>query len=95
MLFPELYRIARNKDASVRDLLSLSGTSLNLDVCFIREAQDWEVESIIVFMDLLYSVDIRHDAADALCWHPSSPKLFKVKSLYKVLHSGSTQVFPW
>uniref|UniRef100_A0A2N9EPE9 Reverse transcriptase zinc-binding domain-containing protein n=1 Tax=Fagus sylvatica TaxID=28930 RepID=A0A2N9EPE9_FAGSY len=69
---PDLYRIARHKDASVRDLMSYKSSTLQWDVCFVCRVQDWEVDTITVFMDLLYSVKIRRDEADALCWNPSS-----------------------
>ena len=83
--FPDLYRIARHKDASVRDLMSYKSSTLQWDVCFVCRVQDWEVDTITVFMDLLYSVKIRRDEADALYWNPSSRDIYDVKSFYKVL----------
>ena len=93
--FPDLYRIARHKDASVRDLMSYKSSTLQWDVCFVCRVQDWEVDTITVFMDLLYSVKIRQDEADALCWNPSSRDIIGVKSFYKVLQSGAANHFPW
>lgn len=70
--FPDLYRIASYKDASVKDLLSYHNITLHWDVCFFREAQDWELESITELIALLYSVKIGSDEHDVLCWNPSS-----------------------
>ncbi len=59
--FPELYRIASNLDA-----LTLTGTSFHWDILFIRLIQDWELESIALFMDLIYSGVVSHGEADAM-----------------------------
>ena len=56
--FPDLYRMARFKNALVRDMLVFQGSNINWDVRFFRAAQDWEVDLITKFMDLLYSVNI-------------------------------------
>uniref|UniRef100_A0A2N9IGC7 Reverse transcriptase zinc-binding domain-containing protein n=1 Tax=Fagus sylvatica TaxID=28930 RepID=A0A2N9IGC7_FAGSY len=56
---------------------------------------DWELESITLFMDLLYSMEIRHNEADIMCWQSSSRKIFEVNSFYKLLQSGTDQSFPW
>ncbi len=93
--FPDLYRIASYKDASVKDLLSYHNITLHWDVCFFWEAQDWELESITEFIALLYSVKIGSDEHDVLCWNPSSRDIFEVKSFYNVLHTGAAHHFPW
>ena len=93
--FPNLYQIASFKDASVKDLLSYHNTTLHWDVCFIREAQDWEKDTVTEFMELLYSVKISRDKDDVLCWNPSSRDIFDLKSFYNVLHTGAAQHFPW
>jgi hypothetical protein len=93
--FSELYRIARLKEALVRELLSYTASGQHWDVGFYLEVYDWELESINMFMDLSYSVPIRQEEAEAMCWSPPSRKTFAVNSFYKVLHSGSAQPFPW
>jgi hypothetical protein len=93
--FPDLYRMARLKNALVQDVLVFNGSNIHWDVRFFREAQDWEIELIAKFMDLLYSVNIRPAEADAICWCPSSHKIFEVKSFYKLLQPAAVQPFPW
>ncbi len=93
--FPDLYRLARFKDTWVWDVVVTHGLNIHWDVCFIREFQDWELESITLFMDLLYSMEIRHNEADIMCWQSSSRKIFEVNSFYKLLQSGTDQSFPW
>ena len=62
---------------------------------FFRAAQDCEMDLIAKFLDLLYSVNIRPEEADAICWCPSSRKIFEVKSFYKLLQPAAAQSFPW
>ena len=68
--FSELYRIARLKEALVRELLSYTASGQHWDVGFYLEVYDWELESINMFMDLSYSVPIRQEEAEAMCWSP-------------------------
>ena len=46
-------------------------------------------------MDLLYSVNISQEEADAICWFPSSHKIFEVNSYYKLLQPDAAHSFPW
>jgi hypothetical protein len=52
---------------------------------FIRLVQDWELESISSFLDLLYSSSVKGYGLDKVCWRGSQQKGFQVKSYYKAL----------
>jgi hypothetical protein len=54
--FLELYLIARDKEALVSDYLDSFGTSIPLESEFHRAVQDWELESLDSFLNLLYSL---------------------------------------
>jgi hypothetical protein len=43
-VFPDLFGIARVKDASVADNMEILGGSIQWNVSFVREAHDWEVD---------------------------------------------------
>lgn len=43
-VFPALYRVVIDRDASVSDLQILSHGSYQWDVCFTRSVHDWEIE---------------------------------------------------
>jgi hypothetical protein len=59
VVYPELYRIACVKDAVVADFIQYRGESVHWEVNFIWLVQDWEIESISSFLELLYSVHIK------------------------------------
>uniref|UniRef100_A0A2N9HBH8 Reverse transcriptase zinc-binding domain-containing protein n=1 Tax=Fagus sylvatica TaxID=28930 RepID=A0A2N9HBH8_FAGSY len=62
---------------------------------FTRLAQDWELESISSFFDLLYSANIISSEKDKMCWKPARSKGFQVKSFYTQLTSSGPGCFPW
>ena len=93
--FPDLFRLARVPDASVANHLQLLGSSHHWDVVFSRHAQDWELEIVSTFMELLYSYPIRRGSLDEMCWRPSSQKTFTVRFYYSLLSQPSRSFFPW
>lgn len=52
-MFPELYSIARNKEALVSDYMYSSGIYVHWNPAFVKVVQDWELESLVAFLDLL------------------------------------------
>uniref|UniRef100_A0A2N9E7V6 Reverse transcriptase domain-containing protein n=1 Tax=Fagus sylvatica TaxID=28930 RepID=A0A2N9E7V6_FAGSY len=95
MAYPELYRIACVKDAPVADFVQVRGNAVHWEVTFTRLAQDWELESISSFFDLLYSANIISSEKDKMCWKPARSKGFQVKSFYTQLTSSGPGCFPW
>ena len=62
---------------------------------FIRPIQDWELESLSSFLDLLYTSKVKINSDDSIRWKPAPQKGFKVSSYYKVLSSQEDTYFPW
>ena len=93
--FPELYGFACNRDASVADLLSLLEDSYHWNVSFVKPAQDWELELVASFIDLIYSGLRRKNVVDELCWIPPSKQTFDVRSFYRAVHSSIQLSLPW
>ena len=79
VLFPELFSIAREKDASVAALMSFRNGTLHWDVNFSRNLQDWELECLVAFMELIYSQTLDGTGQDQLCWNKMEKKAFSVK----------------
>jgi hypothetical protein len=92
--FPELFCLARNRDAIVVDLKIVSNDMVHWDINLIRLVHDWEVDSVSSFFNVLYSAGVGREADDGLCWTPSK-RSFEVKSFYKVLLPNVDSSFSW
>ena len=94
-VYPELFRLARDKEACVADNFQRLGASIHWEVTFSRLAQDWEVESFLSFLELLYAVTITGNGEDKVCWQPSKSHIFQVSSYYAILTCKGEGCFPW
>ena len=65
--FPALFSIAADKEAAVADLMSIRNGKLHWEVTFARNFQDWEIDALVSFLDLLYSVSLHDSGVDQLC----------------------------
>lgn len=66
--FPELFRISRDKETSIVGVMHFHDGMLNWDVQFTRLVQDWDLESLTAFMDLVYSRTVNGERQDKLYW---------------------------
>uniref|UniRef100_A0A2N9IDI8 Reverse transcriptase zinc-binding domain-containing protein n=1 Tax=Fagus sylvatica TaxID=28930 RepID=A0A2N9IDI8_FAGSY len=53
------------------------------------------MESLSSFLDLLYTIKMKLNSDDIMCWQPALQKGFKVSSYYRVLSSRDDSSFPW
>jgi hypothetical protein len=93
--FPELYRIARNKEAFVGNHLQYQNAVVSWDLNFTQSVQDWEIESASSFLELLYLRSAKGYGSDVICWDGSIMKGFQVKSYYKALIPNHHRLVPW
>uniref|UniRef100_A0A2N9I6S0 V-ATPase proteolipid subunit C-like domain-containing protein n=1 Tax=Fagus sylvatica TaxID=28930 RepID=A0A2N9I6S0_FAGSY len=93
--FPELFRLARNKEAYIGDYIVHRNGSIHWDLDFTRSVQDWELESVSTFLDILYSTKVQGSGADTLLWSTSGKKDFSVSNYYRVLLPRVAVGFPW
>jgi hypothetical protein len=83
--FSEIISIARCKEAWVADHMQFFNVNLQCNISFRRPLHGWEVDLVISFFDLLYSIKLRHDNEDKICWIPSKRRTVEVRSFYHVL----------
>jgi exonuclease III len=93
--FPELYQLVSNPEASVQELASFIGSSFHWNVSFTRSIQDWELESVAEFLDVIYTTVPTPGVLDTIHWKYSSQKEFSVSSFYKCLLLSASRDFPW
>ncbi|KAF5465994.1 hypothetical protein F2P56_015953, partial [Juglans regia] len=93
--FPVVFRLATNKQAAVSKVMGFSNGEVLWDVGLSRSAQDWEVEEVTDFFRQLYSMEIRRQGRDQLCWRQTTSKKFTVRSFYKVILNQHHTGFPW
>jgi len=94
-LFPDLFLIARRKDAWVEENMQRHNGTILWNIVFSRLVHDWEVEAVSRFFGMLYTLKVSSEGEDKLCWMPVRKKSFEVKSYYKVLSSPIQSSFPW
>jgi hypothetical protein len=93
-VFPRIYSLASNKEASIVDNFdSLSG-SHQWNVSFLRFLNDWEVKDLASFYSLLYSYNLG-GGVDKIWWFPNRNGKFEVRSFYNILISNVSFPFPW
>ena len=93
--FPELYQLASNCEALAKDLALYDGTSFHWNVSFTRLVQDWELESVAEFLNVIYTVVLTQGVLDTICWKHASQKEFSVNSFYQCLLSPTHRDYPW
>uniref|UniRef100_A0A2N9G078 Reverse transcriptase domain-containing protein n=1 Tax=Fagus sylvatica TaxID=28930 RepID=A0A2N9G078_FAGSY len=93
--FPTLFFIALNKEAAVAEYMQFSHGNLHWEVKFVRNLQDWELDSLVSFLSRLYSVSINDSGLDRMCWQRDSKTEFSVHSYYCCLHVPNPVQFPW
>ncbi|XP_059629880.1 uncharacterized protein LOC132272811 [Cornus florida] len=93
--FPQLYRIASDRQAMVVNCYHLDNGRLVWDVRFRRSFQDWEIEEAIRFLELLYRQRIVEEDSDYWSWVANSQGCFEVRSFFRCLSLVPGVRFPW
>lgn len=92
--FLELFCITRDIDAVVADHMVDDNDGLHRDMNYFKLVHDWELDSITLFFNTLYSVRVGRGEEDKFSWNLSKRQSFEVKTFYKVL-SNVDSPSPW
>jgi hypothetical protein len=93
--FPKLFHIARNKEALILDHIRYQNGGVIWNLNFTRHAQDWELEAVSSFLELLYSSSAKGHGEDRMCWKGHSKDGFQVKNYYNILLPTAGLLGPW
>jgi hypothetical protein len=93
-VYPGLYSLASNKEASITDNFDSVSGSLQWNISFMRSLNDWKVDDLASLYSLLYSYNLG-GGADKIWWVPNRKEKFEVKSFYFILNSSISFHFPW
>jgi len=75
-LFSELFLIARGKDAWVEENMQRQNGTILWNILFSRPVHDWEVEAVSRFFEMLYTLKVKSEGEDKMCWIPARKKSF-------------------
>ena len=92
--FMEIFGIAPVRNTSVADLLRLCDGDIYCDLSFTQSMQDLELESLSVFMDLLYSIPVRGSRVDKICWRFAKGAQFYIGN-FRTLSVTVEASFAW
>jgi hypothetical protein len=93
-VYPGLYSLASNKEASIADNFDLLSGSRQWNVSFLCPLNDWEVEDLASFYSLFYSYNLG-GGVYTIWWVSCRKGRFEVKSFYNILNSNVSFPFPW
>ena len=93
--FPDLYRCARNCNASVRDYLDIS-PNLNLwSPIFRRNLSKAEEANLFNLFEILNGIEITSEGRDSRLWAPSRDSYFSVSSSSSISASPTPSESWW
>ncbi len=89
------HECASFKEGTIEAALLLHHDSVEWNVTFIRDFNDWEVEEVISFMSLIYSNTPKGVGEDVGWWGLKSNGRFDIQPLYNGLRGSPRSAFPW
>ena len=74
-----------------RSFVSLMGGFIGTSTSVVQ----YRIGSLALFLDMLYSTDVRGYGANKACWKPAMRRGFEVRGFYHSLSPSSFISFPW
>lgn len=91
--FPKLFCLTRNREALVADCLQFCNDTVYWALNFIATVLDWELESLLSFLDLIYPTSVSDSGKDKLYWTPSKQRCLRSNSTTKLLVPKGEVIF--
>jgi len=70
----------------VSEVMCFSNWRLHCYILFCCSVQDWELEALALFLDMLYSLDVWGVGAGKVCWKLAMKRDFEVRGFYHFLY---------
>ncbi|XP_026396249.1 uncharacterized protein LOC113290874 [Papaver somniferum] len=82
-LYPSLYRLTRNKHASIRDMIQDSENGPAWDFSFTRNLKEDELQMVAALLGQINALILSDSGDDYLSWNPGNN--FSIKSCYEAI----------
>ena len=95
--FPSLYACSTHRDVTIASVLMRpdAGGPCEWNVTFGRDFNDWELDLVVEFFQLLASNTSTKEGPDGLRWKGRKDGVFASRSFYHLLIERSRVPFPW
>ena len=94
IMFPNLFRLTAQKNARVADLWNWNSGEGGWNPIFLRSFNDWEMEEVNRFLQVLYNKQIRPLIEDKILFKGSRNDAYSVSSMYRELECFPHAAFP-
>ena len=95
--FPTLYACSSQREVTIDSVLMrpAAGGPCEWNVTFGRDFNDWEIDLVVDFFQLLASNTPSNEGPDGLRWKGRKDGVFASRSFYQVLNVRPGVPFPW
>uniref|UniRef100_A0A2N9FSE1 RNA helicase n=1 Tax=Fagus sylvatica TaxID=28930 RepID=A0A2N9FSE1_FAGSY len=93
--FPDLFECASHKDTFLNEVMVRQNGIVIWNVTFMRNFNDWEMDSIVEFLNLIESKAPVREVEDGSWWHLRKNGRFDIRSFYEALCDSPHVTFPW
>ena len=93
--FPALYLLADSKGAKVAEVWDSSRGERVWSPVFVRPFNDWEVEEVQNFLNLVNNCRVNQEENDRLVWKGDKNALYFVKANTALLEGSAGRIAPW
>uniref|UniRef100_A0A2N9HW63 Reverse transcriptase zinc-binding domain-containing protein n=1 Tax=Fagus sylvatica TaxID=28930 RepID=A0A2N9HW63_FAGSY len=94
-VFPTLFSCATHKDAVLSEVMVRQHGRVIWNVNFGRNFNDWEMDTVTTFLNMLESKSSIREVADGSWWQLRRNGCFDVRSWYAAIRAATPTVFPW